>query len=113
MNNYMSYKGYIAEVKYSDEDGCFIGCVPGLKHTSISFEGKTVKELKKDFEESIDFYLENCKKYKETPEVQCKGSLNVRIGPELHVKAKIRAESENISINELIKEALTKYLESA
>ena len=49
MNNIMKYKGYWAEIKYSDEDECFYGIVEGLKNSSISFEGTTVKELKKDF----------------------------------------------------------------
>ena len=61
MNNIMKYKGYWAEIKYSDEDECFWGKIEGLKNTSISFEGNTVKELKKDFKDAIDFYLDNCK----------------------------------------------------
>ena len=110
MDNIMRYKGYWAEIRYSDEDGCFWGRVEGLKNTSITFEGQTVKELKKDFKETIDFYLENCKKSNEEPEKQCKGSLNVRLGTELHTKAKIKAIEEHISINELIKNALIAYL---
>ena len=46
MNNIMRYKGYWARVQYSDEDECFWGEIEGLKNTSISFEGNTVKELK-------------------------------------------------------------------
>ena len=49
MENIMKYKGYWAKVRYSDEDGCFWGKVEGLKNTSITFEGDTVKSLKKDF----------------------------------------------------------------
>ena len=111
MENVMKYKGYWAEVKYSDEDECFWGKIEGLKNTSITFEGKTVKELKKDFKETIDFYLDNCKANNEEPEKQCKGSLNVRLGTELHIKAKMKAIEENISINELIKNAVISYLE--
>ena len=42
MNNIMKYKGYWAEIRYSDEDECFYGIIEGLKNTSISFEGTTV-----------------------------------------------------------------------
>ena len=49
MKNIMKYRGYWAEIKYSDEDECFCGEIEGLKNDSISFEGKTVKELKKIF----------------------------------------------------------------
>lgn len=112
MSNVMKYKGYWAEIKYSDEDECFYGIIEGLKNTSISFEGITVKQLKKDFKDAIDYYLENCKENNEKPEKQCKGSLNVRLGVELHNKTKIKSIEKNISINELIKEALILYLKT-
>ena len=56
-----------------------------IEKTSITFEGNTVKELKKDFKDTIDFYLDNCKACNEIPEKQCKGSLNVRLGTDLHL----------------------------
>lgn len=112
MSNVMKYKGYWAEIKYSDEDECFYGIIEGLKNTSISFEGTTVKQLKKDFKEAIDYYLENCKANNEEPEKQCKGSLNVRLGVELHNKTKMKSIEKNISINELIKEAVVLYLKT-
>ena len=110
MKNIMKYKGYWAEIKYSDEDECFCGEIEGLKNDSISFEGTTVKELKKDFKNAIDHYLEACKELKIEPEKQCKGSLNVRLGVELHNKAKMKSIEEKISINELIKNAVSAYL---
>ena len=110
MNNIMKYKGYWAEIKYSDEDECFCGSIDGLKNVSISFEGETVKELKKDFKAAIDSYLKTCKDLGNVPEKQCKGSLNVRLGTELHTKAKQKSIEENISINELIKNAVAAYL---
>lgn len=110
MDNIMTYKGYWAEIKYSDEDECFCGKIEGLKDSLILFEGQTVKELRKDFEEAIDSYLDNCKKNNEVPEQQCKGSLNVRLGTELHTKAKMKSIEEHISINELIKNAVASYL---
>ncbi len=110
MDNIMKYKGYWAEVNYSDEDECFCGSVPGLKDTLILFEGETVKELKKDFKDAIDHYLSTCKASGNEPEKQCKGSLNVRLGVELHNNARIKASQKNISINELIKEAVAAYL---
>ena len=112
MSNIMKYKGYWAEIKYSDEDECFCGSVEGLKNTLISFEGTTVKELKKDFRDAIDYYLEGCKINNEVPETQVKGSLNVRLGINLHNEAKIKSIEKNISINELIKNAVIAYLET-
>lgn len=108
----MKYKGYWAKVQYSDEDECFWGEVEGLKNTSITFEGTTVKDLKKDFREAIDYHLQVCKERNQKPEKQCKGSLNVRLGVELHNKAKMKSIEKNISINELIKDAITLYLKT-
>lgn len=112
MDNIMEYKGYWARIKYIDEDECFYGKVEGLKNSLILFEGKTVKELKKDFKNAIDEHLRMCKETNSDPERQCKGSLNVRLGIELHTKAKIKAIEEHISINELIKNAVAAYLKS-
>ena len=56
------------------------------------------------------FYLEGCRIDGTKPEKQCKGSLNVRLGVELHTKAKMRSIEEHISINELIKNAVAAYL---
>lgn len=112
MKNIMRYKGYWAEIKYSDEDECFYGIIEGLKNTSISFEGSSVKELKKDFKDAIDNHLQYCKDNNEVPEKQCKGSLNVRLGVELHNKAKMKSIEKEISINELIKEAVAMYLKT-
>lgn len=112
MNNLMKYKGYWARVQYSDEDGCFWGEVEGLKNSSITFEGETVRELKKDFKDAIDYHLQVCKERNQEPEKQCKGSLNVRLGPELHIKAKMKSIEEHISLNELIKNAVAAYLKT-
>jgi len=112
MKNIMKYKGYWAKVEYSDEDECFCGQIEGLKKDSISFEGQTVKELKKDFRDAIDHYLDSCKRYNDKPEKQCKGSLNVRLGEELHSRAKMKSEEKNISINEFIKQAVANYIKT-
>lgn len=112
MNNIMKYKGYWATIQYSDEDECFWGEVEGLKKSSITFEGTSVKELKKNFKDAINEHLRFCKERNLDPEQQCKGSLNVRLGVELHSKAKMKSIEKKISINELIKEAVTLYLKT-
>ena len=112
MSDVMRYKGYWAKAQYSDEDECFWGKIEGLKNSLILFEGETVKDLKKDFKEAIDSYLQTCKETNTKPEKQCKGSLNVRLGVDLHNKAKIKSIEKNISINELIKDAVSLYLKT-
>ncbi len=108
----MKYKGYYAEIKYSDEDGCFCGRIEGLDNDTISFEGNTVQELRKDFEEAIDHYLEVCQQNNLKPEKQYKGNFNVRIEAELHEKATLLAKSFNMSLNQFIAKAIKEKIEN-
>ena len=65
--NVLSYKNYRGTVEYSEEDKCFFSKVMGIR-SLILCEGDTVEELEKDFKESIDVYLEECKKDGVEPE---------------------------------------------
>ena len=111
MNDLMVYRGYYAKIKYSDEDKCFCGHIEGLQNDSISFEGDTVDELRKDFEDAIDHYLEVCKDNNLIPEKQYKGSFNVRIEPELHEKATMFAMGFNMSLNQFVAKAIRDEIE--
>jgi len=68
ISDVMKYKGYWAKIRYSDEDECFWGEVEGLKNTFISFEGATVKELKRDFRDAINAHLHYCREHNIEPE---------------------------------------------
>ena len=50
----MKYKGYTGSVDYSEEDNCLYGEVLGISHDAITYEGKDVDELRKDFEGAVD-----------------------------------------------------------
>ena len=39
--NTMIYKGYAARIEYSEEDGCFVGDLAGIRDI-VGFDGKTV-----------------------------------------------------------------------
>ncbi len=51
----MRHKGYPARIEYSDEDGCFIGRVAGIRDI-ITFHGNSVSEVREAFEEAVEFY---------------------------------------------------------
>jgi len=55
----LKYKGYSGTIEYSEEDNCLFGKVIGMNKNIITYEGKTVEELKVDFESGVDLYLEN------------------------------------------------------
>lgn len=56
MNDVLKYKNYYAEVHFSAEDEVFYGKVLGINDL-VSFEGASVKELKKGFKEAVEDYL--------------------------------------------------------
>ena len=69
MYDIMWYKGYWTRARYSEEDNCFFGEIEGIRD-SITFEGNTMEELRKDFEEAIDDYIDHCERYNKEPQEQ-------------------------------------------
>jgi predicted HicB family RNase H-like nuclease len=76
------YRGYMPLIRYSAEDGCFVGEVAGLYRHGITFEGETEEEVRKDFEAAIDFYLETEQK----PEKPFAGCITLQVTPEVHAE---------------------------
>lgn len=101
----MEYKGYHGVVKYDDEAEIFHGDVL-LAKGAVTFQGKTVEELKQAFHDSVDDYLAFCEEYAIEPEKPFSGKLVLRMKPELHRALAIAARHENKSLNALITERL-------
>lgn len=59
----LNYKSYRGTVEYSEKDKVFYGEVLGIKGL-ISYEGRTIEELKQDFQGAVDDYLDMLKRYK-------------------------------------------------
>ena len=59
MNN-LKYKGYTGTIENHPADKCLFGKVEGIVKDSITYEGQSITELKTDFENAIDSYLEGC-----------------------------------------------------
>ena len=53
----MTYKGYTAEIIYSDEDGCFVGHLVNIDDI-VGFHGDTDEELRDAFENMVELYIE-------------------------------------------------------
>lgn len=110
----LRYKGYVGSVEYSEEDNCLYGKVQGLdKGTLILYEGSTVEELKTDFEEAIDSYLESCKDRGIEPKKSYSGRLNLRMTSELHSRVAAFAANTGVTINDFINKALENQLKTA
>lgn len=110
MKDTLSYNDYIGSVHFNGEDEVFFGKIEGIEDL-ITFEGKTVAELKAAFEEAVKDYLELCKENNKRIEKTYKGSFNVRISPELHRKVKRTALKKGMSLNQFIQKAVEDELQ--
>lgn len=105
MNDILQYKDYYASVHFSSEDEVFYGKILGINDL-VSFEGSSVKELKKAFQEAVEDYLETCEQLGKEPNKTYKGTFNVRIPTDLHKEAAVYSALNNISLNDFVKTAI-------
>ena len=108
--NIIEYKEFIGSVNYSDTDECFYGKIEGINDL-VTFEGSSVKELKRAFKNAVDDYLELCKEAGKEPYRSVKGSFNIRIEPKLHYDAIYTALKKGISLNQFVADAIKKNID--
>lgn len=111
MDNVLSHKGYFSIVKYSPESELLYGKIEAIVDL-VTYEGETAKEVKTAFEEAVESYLETCKLVGKKPDKPYTGTFNVRVNAELHRKAAILSKQRSISLNQLMGEALARYVEA-
>jgi predicted HicB family RNase H-like nuclease len=107
VNNVLHYRDFIALVRFSEADGCFYGRIEGIDDL-VSFEGRSVGELREAFAEDAEDYLEICRKRGKPPQRSYKGSFNIRIDPKLHRLAVLKSADLGISLNQLVQAAIEK-----
>ncbi|MEA3522793.1 MAG: type II toxin-antitoxin system HicB family antitoxin [Campylobacterota bacterium] len=110
MANTIEYNGYIGSIEYSSEDKCFFGKIEMIDDL-VNFEATNASELEENFKNSVDEYIQTCKKLNREPQRTYKGVFNVRIDPELHRKIYQEALKAGISLNTFVQKALTNQVE--
>lgn len=101
----MQYGDYVARIMLDEARGVLHGRVENLADV-ISFEGATVEELQKEFEESVNLYLKVCKKRGIEPKRPYSGKFVVRLNPTLHREIAVAADRHGESINKWVERAL-------
>ena len=82
----MEYKGYLAAVEFDDSADVLHGRVVNSGPYPIAaFESTDARQLRREFERSVDEYLEWCEEDGVEPRKPFPGKFNVRLGSELHV----------------------------
>jgi predicted HicB family RNase H-like nuclease len=97
----MTYKSYEANVEFDEDADIFQGEVINLRDI-ITFQGRSIDELKRAFAESVDDYLAFCKARGEQPEKPFSGQFVVRAEPSLHKAMVTAAKRAGVSLNKWV-----------
>ncbi len=105
MSDLMEYKGFKARVEYSADDEVFFGRLIGIEDI-VTFEAKTVRELKKAMKEAVEFHIEVCERTGQQIKKPYSGNVLFRLPSELHAKIAETAAKKGKSVNEWGKEVM-------
>ena len=97
----MEYNGYHAVVTFDDEVGILHGEVIGTRDV-ITFQGKSVDELRQAFKDSVEEYLKICAERYRVPDKPFSGRVVLRMEPEIHRAAVTAAKTGGVSLNSWI-----------
>jgi len=109
-NETFKYKGFEGSMEFSTEDQCLIGevlCISG----KVVYEAQTFPDLKREFEDAVDAYLEHCAKHSINPEKSFSGSFTVRSTPELHKALVMKGYRKGLNFNQAINAAIQSYVD--
>jgi len=103
--NRMMLDGYEARIDFDEEIDLFHGEIINLRDV-ITFQGRSVDELKAAFADSLTDYIAFCEERGEDPEKPYSGQFIVRIEPPLHRAVANAARMKGLSLNKWIATAL-------
>ena len=103
--NILNYKGYQGRFEYDPDADIFHGEVMNMADV-ITFQGRSIDEIKQALADSVEDYLEFCALKGRKPEKPYSGRFNVRIAPELHQRIALKASADGKSLNHWVAEAL-------
>jgi predicted HicB family RNase H-like nuclease len=110
MNDVFEYAGYIGSAEVDSENDVLFGRLLYIRDV-IGYHGNSVSELKAAFREAVDDYLAVCEEEGTEADKPCKGSFNVRVGPERHRRVAIAARVAGVGLNEFVAQAIDSALE--
>lgn len=101
----MTHDGYVAAIEYDEDAGLFHGEVVNTRDV-LTFQGRTVDELKTAFADTVADYLDWCRERGKEPERPFSGHFTVRVAPDLHRRAAAAAARRGKSLNRFVAEVL-------
>ena len=112
MKDVIEYKNFYGTVHFNSDDNIFYGKIEGISDL-VTFEGSNVNEIKESFQEAVEDYIKICKNNNKPLYKSFKGSFNVRISEDLHKKAVIKAITMDVSLNQLVNQAIEHEITNA
>ena len=103
--NTLTYKGYAAKIEFDERDDIFVGRILGIDDI-ITFHADNVADMKSEFALSVDEYIASCERAGKEPQKPASGRLMLRVPPELHRAALIKAQASGKSLNQWAVETL-------
>lgn len=76
----------------------------------VTYEADSPRDLQAAFQDTVADYVETCATLGREPHKPYRGSFNVRVQPELHRAATVRAAHDDVSLNDVVVRALDCYL---
>lgn len=101
----MTYKGYLAHIAFDEQANLFHGEVINIRDV-VTFQGRSVDELRQAFADSVEDYLAFCTERGEAPDQPFTGRLTVRLSPEQHRQVILAAEKAGKDVAQWVIEAL-------
>lgn len=101
----MTHDGYLATIELDEDAGLFHGEVINTRDV-LTFQGRTLDELKTAFADTIADYVEWCLERGKAPEKPFSGTFSVRVAPDIHRRAAAAAAREGKSLNGFIADVL-------
>ena len=87
----------------------FHGQIVGIRDV-VTFQGRSIDELKLALQGSVDDYLEMCELEQKSPDKPFSGKFSLRLSPELHSSVAESAALTKKSINAWVIEAVEVFL---
>jgi predicted HicB family RNase H-like nuclease len=107
MKECLEHKGYLGSVEFDAEENVLHGEVIGIRDV-VTFEGVSVDELRRAFQESVDDYVDHCKQRGEKPDKPWSGRFVVRITSDLHRDLSLMAVRAGVSLNTFVSDLLAR-----
>ena len=105
----MEYKGYLAHLEFDDKEDLFHGEIINMRDV-VTFQGGTVRQLRRAFQDSVADYLAFCAERGEEPAKPFSGRFVLRLDPELHRRIYLASRKEGKSLNAWVAQRLSKDL---